>query len=103
MFPSSLPYSESNFINLALDQPDVHVDMPNVFGEGTAGTSDSDKAGLDGSCDSFGNIEFFGLENVPHLVVNISQLLNASFVWTIHPAEFYSILEPESCSECSGE
>ena len=68
MFPSSLPNSESDFVGLAFDQPDVHIYMANVFGEGAAGTSDSDKAGLDGCCDSFGNIEFFGLEDVPHLV-----------------------------------
>lgn len=68
MFPSSLPNSESDFVSLAtLDQPDVHIDMANVFDQGTAGTGDGDEARLDGGSDSLRNVEFFGLEDVPHL------------------------------------
>ena len=67
MFTSTLPDSKCDLVGLALEQPDVHVDMTDIFCEGTARSCDSDEAGLDGNRDALRDVEFFGLEDVPHL------------------------------------
>jgi len=66
MFPSSLPNSKRNFGTFALDQPDVHVDVLDVLCEGTARASHGNDTGFDGHGDSLWDVEFFGLEDVPH-------------------------------------
>ena len=68
MLASTLPDSERDFVGrLALEQPNVHIDMTNVFCEGTAGTRDSDETRLNSNRDALRNVEFFSLEDVPHL------------------------------------
>lgn len=48
MLPSALPYSESDLVGLALDQPDVHVDMADILGQSAAGTLDGDETRFNG-------------------------------------------------------
>ncbi len=67
MLPAALPHCEGDFCGLALDEPNVHVDMADVLGQCSPGPFDSDKAGLDGDVNSLGDVEFFCLEYVPHL------------------------------------
>ena len=68
MLASTLPNSKSDLVGrLALEEPDVHVDMTNIFCEGPAGPCDGNEAGLNGNRDALRNVEFFGLEDVPHL------------------------------------
>ena len=67
MLSTSLPYCKRDLIALALDQPDIHVDVTDILRQCSAGTSDSDEAGLDVDGDSLRNVELFGLEDVPHL------------------------------------
>ena len=65
---AALPYGQRNLLVLAaLEQPDVHIDMANIFREGSSGASDGDETRLDLNFDTLGNVEFFGLEDVPHL------------------------------------
>ena len=54
-------------VGLALDETDVHIDMADILGEGRSWASHSDEAGLDFDSDTFWDLEFFGLEDVPHL------------------------------------
>lgn len=64
---STLPYSEGDFVGGAFYEADIHVDMADVLGERSTGTSDTDQPRFHGDLDSFGDGEFFGLEDVPHL------------------------------------
>jgi len=69
MLASPLPNSKSDPVSrLALEESNVHVDMTNVFCEGPARPCDGNEAGLNGNRDALRNVEFFGLEDVPHLV-----------------------------------
>lgn len=67
MLASTLPYSQSDFCGFALEEADVHVDMADVLCQDASGTSDGDEAGLDGDFNALRDVEFFGLEYVPHL------------------------------------
>ena len=67
VLPSALPDSEGDTVGLALHQPDVNIGMPEVLRQCTAGASDSDETGLDSDFNTLWNLEFFGLEDVPHL------------------------------------
>ena len=68
MLPAALPDREGNTVDLALHQPDVNISVPEVLGEGAAGASDGDETGLDDNVNALGNLELFGLQNVPHLL-----------------------------------
>lgn len=68
MLSSTLPDSESNFLGFrGLLEAYVHVDMANILRQRTTGTRDREDPRLNGDCDTLGNIEFFCLEDVPHL------------------------------------
>ena len=67
VLPAALPDGEDHTVGLAVDETDVDIGVPEVLGEGSAGTLDGDKAGLDGDVNTLRNVELFGLENVPHL------------------------------------
>jgi hypothetical protein len=63
--------------------------MTDVFCEGAAGTGDCDEAGLDGDRDALRDVEFFSLEDVPHLgrsCVNKCE----SVQYDVHPAQLSS-------------
>lgn len=64
---AALPYREGDLVGLALQQPDVHVDVADILVQGSAGTLDRDETGLDVDFNTLGNVELFGLEDVPHL------------------------------------
>lgn len=70
MLSAALPYCECNLVRLALLQPDVHVDMADILVESTPRAFDSDQPGLDGDFHTLWDVEFFGLEDVPHLRIN---------------------------------
>lgn len=70
MFASALPHCERNFVGLPFDQPDVHIDMANVFVERAAGALDGDEARLDSDLNALRDVEFFSLMDVPHLERN---------------------------------
>ena len=90
MFTSTLPDRKSDFVGrLSLDQPDVHVNMTDIFCEGAPGTCDADEARLDGNGDALGDDEFFSLEDVPHLVR--SRMSNASLYCKANPAQSRSL------------
>ena len=67
MLPAALPDRQGNPVNLALHQPDVDIRMSEVLREGTTGALNGDEARLDGDFNALRDVEFFGLENVPHL------------------------------------
>lgn len=69
MLAPTLPDGQGNFalVLCSLDNPDVHVDMANVFGERSSGASDLDDTRLYLHSHTLGNVEFFGLEDVAHL------------------------------------
>lgn len=67
VLPATLPDRQGDLVRLALHQPDVDISVPQVLGEGSAGASNGDEAGLDGDFNTLRNVELFGLENVPHL------------------------------------
>lgn len=67
MLPASLPHSESDFVDLALQYPDIDIGVSNVLRQSTTGTLDGDDSRLDGDVNAVRNVELFGLENVPHL------------------------------------
>lgn len=67
MLATTLPYCEGDLVRLALHQPDVHINVSDILGQCAAGTLDRDKARLDLDGNPLGNVQFFGLEDVPHL------------------------------------
>lgn len=67
MLAAPLPDGQRDLGGLALHQPDVDICVSQVLRKGTAGASDGNEAGLDGDFNAVRNLEFFGLENVPHL------------------------------------
>ena len=92
MFTSTLPDRKSDFVGrLSLDQPDVHVNMTDIFGEGATGTCDADEARLDGNGDALGDVEFFSLEDVPHLARSRMSKSNASLYCKANPAQSSSL------------
>ena len=64
---ATLPDRQGDTVDLALHQPDVDICVSEVLRQGTTGTGDGDEAGLDGDFNALWDLEFFGLENVPHL------------------------------------
>ena len=70
VLPATLPDRQGHLVDLALHQPDVDISVSEVLREGTTGALDSDEAGLDVDFNALRNVEFFGLENVPHLERN---------------------------------
>jgi len=71
VFPASFPYGENDLVGLALHQPNIHVDMPYVLAQCPARSSNRYEAGFNGNFDALWYIEFFGLEDVPHLRMNV--------------------------------
>ena len=67
MLPAALPHTEGNPVDLALDQTDVNIGVPEVLGQCATGTLDSHKARLDGDFNTLWDFELFSLEDVPHL------------------------------------
>ena len=67
MLAATLPDSEGDLVGLALEDPDVHVDVTDILRQRSAGALDGDDAGLDVDGNPLRNVEFFGLEDVPHL------------------------------------
>lgn len=67
MLATALPNGESDLVGLALDEANVHVDMADVLGECRPRARHLDETGLDFDSDTFRDLEFFGLEDVPHL------------------------------------
>ena len=67
MLPATLPYSEGDLVDLALQYPDVDISVSDVLRQCTTGALYGDQARLDGNINAIGNVELFGLENVPHL------------------------------------
>lgn len=82
MLATALPNSKSDLVGLALDEANVHVDMADILGERRSWARHLDKAGLDFDSDTFRDLEFFGLEDVPHLCkvtkVSVSSKLRPS-------------------------
>jgi hypothetical protein len=70
VFPASLPYSENDLVGLAFHQPDVHVNMSYVLVQCPTRSSNRYEARFNRHLDAFWDIEFFGLEDVPHLRKN---------------------------------
>ena len=69
MLAATLPYCQADLVCLALQNLDVHVDVTDILLQRSSGTSDRDETGLDVDGDTLGNVEFFGLVDVPHLPV----------------------------------
>jgi len=67
MFPAALPDSECDLIGLSFHETDVHIDMTDILLQCAAGSCYCDEAGLDRNLNALGNVEFFGLKDVPHL------------------------------------
>lgn len=67
MLTATLPYCKRNLVRLALLEPDVHVDVTDILRQLSAGTRYGDETGLDVDSNPLRNVEFFGLEDVPHL------------------------------------
>jgi hypothetical protein len=67
VFPAALPDTQSDHSSFVLHYPDIHVDMSDVLGQSSPGSSDCDKARFDGNIDAGGDFEFFGFVDVPHL------------------------------------
>jgi hypothetical protein len=87
MFTSTLPDRKSDLVGrLSLDQPDVHVNMTDILCEGATGTCDADEARLYGNGDALGDVEFFSLEDVPHLARSRMSKSNASLCCKANPA-----------------
>ena len=67
VFPAALPDSQSDHSSFALHYPDIHIDMSDILGQSSPGSSDWDKARFDCNINAGGDFEFFGFEDVPHL------------------------------------
>ena len=67
MLTAALPYCECHLVGLALLQPDVHVDVTDILRQRSTRALDGDDAGLDVDGNPLRDVEFFGLEDVPHL------------------------------------
>lgn len=67
MFATALPDSEGDLVDLALQQTDVHVDMADIFGEGTSRALHGDDAGFDGDLNTLRDLKLLGGKNVAHL------------------------------------
>lgn len=68
MLAATLPDGEEDLGSLrALDNSDVHVNMSDIFGEGSSRASNGDDTGLDNDFNALGDFEFFDLLDVQHL------------------------------------
>jgi len=68
MLASTLPHCKSNLAALlGLQHPDIHIDMTDILRKGASWAGDFDNAGLDFNSNTLGDLEFFSLEDVPHL------------------------------------
>lgn len=109
MLATTLPDSEGNDVLAVLGhrlELDVHVDMSEVLGEGSSGTSDGNDPGLDNDGDSFGDGELFGGENVTHTrKIEICESGNQSSIQTSDGSQQQSdkvptLDSPKTVSRC---
>jgi hypothetical protein len=65
---STLPHRKSNLVALlGLQHPDIHIYVTDILRKGAPWAGDFDNARLDLNGDTLGDLEFFSLEDVPHL------------------------------------
>lgn len=84
MLPVALPDCESDLVGLALDQTDIHIHMANILRKSSPGSRNHDNSRLDGDCYTIRNLQFFGFEDITHL------LRKQALAMTAHGIEFES-------------
>ena len=98
MLAAALPHRECDLVRLrALDKPDVHVDVADVLDERPPRAGHLDLARLDLDVDALGDLELFGLEDVPHLWDTVST------TYSLDCSSREGIIDGEACAPARKE